>query len=75
MGKWDNGILGMYCAIDLVLLMVVCGLDFGAAGECVELVDSKEYVGDPAFGTSTTQLHKVVYAIPALVYSALSGTN
>ncbi|XP_065892542.1 protein strawberry notch homolog 1-like isoform X2 [Dysidea avara] len=34
-------------------------LDFGAAGECVELVDSKEYVGDPAFGTSTTQLHKV----------------
>ena len=33
--------------------------DFGAAGECVELIESKEYVGDPAFGTSTTQLHKV----------------
>ena len=35
-------------------------LDFGAAGECVELIESKEYVGDPAFGTSTTQLHKVL---------------
>ena len=34
-------------------------LDFGAAGECVELIESKEYVGDPVFGTSTTQLHKV----------------
>ena len=37
----------------------LCATDFGAAGECVELIESKEYVGDPAFGTSTTQLHKV----------------
>ena len=34
-------------------------LDFGASGEHVELVESKEYVGDAAFGTATTQLHKV----------------
>ena len=34
--------------------------DFGAAGEYVEMVDKEEYVGDPAFGTATTQLYKVL---------------
>ena len=34
-------------------------LDFGASGEHVDLVESKEFVGDAAFGTATTQLHKV----------------
>ena len=34
-------------------------LDFGAAGEFVEIVENEEYVGDPAFSTATTQLHKV----------------
>ena len=34
-------------------------LDFGASGEHVELVESKEFVGDAAFGTATTELHKV----------------
>lgn len=34
-------------------------LDFGASGELVEIVETLEFVGDPAFGTATTQLHKV----------------
>ncbi|XP_011404218.2 PREDICTED: protein strawberry notch homolog 1-like isoform X2 [Amphimedon queenslandica] len=34
-------------------------LDFGASGEHVDLVESKEFVGDAAFGTATTQLHKI----------------
>ena len=34
--------------------------DFGAAGEYVEMIDKEEYVGDPAFGTATTQLYKVL---------------
>jgi hypothetical protein len=33
--------------------------DFGAQGEKVEVVETKEYVGDPAFCTATTQLVKV----------------
>eukprot|EP00731_Ephydatia_muelleri_P023466 Em0015g1049a len=34
-------------------------LDFGASGEHVEIVESEEFVGDPAFGTATTQIHKI----------------
>ena len=34
-------------------------LDFGVAGEAVEVVEVREYVGDPAYGTATTQLYKV----------------
>ena len=34
-------------------------LDIGASGEHVEVVESEEFVGDPAFGTATTQLHRV----------------
>ena len=34
-------------------------MDFGASGEQVKVVESEEFVGDPAFGTATTQLHKV----------------
>ncbi len=33
--------------------------DFGASGEHVEIVETQEFVGDPAFGTATTQLHRV----------------
>ena len=33
--------------------------DFGAGGESVEVVESQEFIGDPAFGTATTYLHKV----------------
>ena len=33
--------------------------DFGAQGEHVEVVETREYVGDPAFCTATTQLVKV----------------
>ena len=33
--------------------------DFGGSGEEVEVVEVQEYVGDPAYGTATTQLHKV----------------
>ena len=37
-----------------------CGImDFGASEELVQIVSSKEFVGDAAFGTATTQLHKV----------------
>ena len=52
----------------LMLFMVVhvhvCALlcvrtDFGGSGEEVEVVEVQEYVGDPAYGTATTQLHKV----------------
>ena len=32
--------------------------DFGGSGEEVEVVEVQEYVGDPAYGTATTQLHK-----------------
>ena len=42
------------------LLTVLCMFaDFGASGEEVEFVEVEEYVGDPAYGTATTQLHKV----------------
>ena len=33
--------------------------DFGAQGDRVEVIETKEYVGDPAFCTATTQLVKV----------------
>ena len=33
--------------------------DFGAQGEHVEVVEMREYMGDPAFCTATTQLVKV----------------
>ena len=33
--------------------------DFGAQGEHVEIMDIKQYVGDAAFCTATTQLVKV----------------
>ena len=36
--------------------------DFGAQGEHMEVVSTKEYVGDPAFCTATTQLVKVCSA-------------
>ena len=39
-------------------LLCVC-TDFGGSGEEVEVVEVQEYVGDPAYGTATTQLHKV----------------
>ena len=35
-----------------------CFSDFGGGGEEVEIVEVQEYVGDPAYGTATTQLHK-----------------
>lgn len=35
--------------------------DFGGSGEDVVMVEVQEYVGDPAYGTATTQLHKVLY--------------
>jgi hypothetical protein len=34
--------------------------DFGGSGEEVEVVEVQEYVGDPAYGTATTQLHKIL---------------
>ena len=34
-------------------------MDFGATGERVEVQESREFVGDPAFGTHTTELHRV----------------
>ena len=34
-------------------------MDFGASGERVEVEESQEFVGDPAFGTATTELHRV----------------
>ena len=38
--------------------------DFGGSGEDVQIVEVKEYIGDPAYGTATTQLHKVhVYTV------------
>ena len=33
--------------------------DFGVQGEHVEVMETREYVGDPAFCTATTQLVKV----------------
>ena len=37
----------------------LCSPDFGASGEHVEVAETQEFVGDPAFGTATTQLHQV----------------
>lgn len=34
-------------------------MDFGATGESVEIAETLEFLGDPAFGTATTQLHRV----------------
>ena len=34
-------------------------MDFGVAGEHVEVEESREFVGDSAFGTATTELHRV----------------
>ena len=34
-------------------------MDFGASGEHVELAETMEFVGDSAFGTATTHLHRV----------------
>ena len=33
--------------------------DFRSSGEEVEVVEIQEYVGDPAYGTAITQLHKI----------------
>lgn len=41
-------------------------MDFGATGEHVEMVESREFVGDAAFGTATTQLHKVSWPLAQL---------
>ena len=51
---------GCVCA-----LLCVC-TDFGGSGEEVEVevVEVQEYVGDPAYDTATTQLHKAcIYTI------------
>lgn len=42
-------------------------LDYGATGEQVVLLESKEYVGDAVFGTATTELHKVNTSIQHIV--------
>ncbi len=34
-------------------------MDFGASGESVDIVETLEFIGDPAFGTATTNLHKI----------------
>lgn len=34
-------------------------LDYGGSGEHVEIIDTENYVGDPAFNTATTQLYTV----------------
>ncbi len=34
-------------------------MDFGASGESVEIAETHEFLGDPAFCTATTQLHRV----------------
>ena len=53
-------------------LLCVC-TDFGGSGEEVEVVEVQEYVGDPAYGTATTQLHKVDIHVQTLVlYMVLS---
>jgi hypothetical protein len=35
-------------------------LDFGSGGENVEVVETKEFIGDPSLGTGTTYLYKVL---------------
>ena len=44
------------------MVMCVCSTlctDFGGSGEEVEVVEVQEYVGDPAYGTATTQLQDI----------------
>ena len=43
--------------------------DFGTQGERVEVVETREYVGDPAFCTATTQLVKVATMCEMYMYS------
>jgi len=39
--------------------LFVFSTDFGASGEHVDIVEMEEFVGDPAFGTATTQLYTI----------------
>ena len=60
---------GIACAGRLAGLMcAVSRADFGASGEEVEVVEVREYVGDPAYGTATTQLYKVSQAAARYMY-------
>ena len=46
--------------------------DLGGSGEEVEVVEVQEYVGDPAYGTATTQLHKVDMRFISFLQHSLS---
>lgn len=50
-------------------------LDIGASGEHVEVVESEEFVGDPAFGTATTQLHRIQFERGMSFSEALEKLN
>lgn len=43
--------------------------DFGGNGEDVLVVEVQEYIGDPAYGTATTQLHKVLDTQHTCIYN------
>ena len=47
---------------------VFCSADFGASGEQVEVVETKEFIGDQAFCTATTYLHKVIETAICVYY-------
>lgn len=58
---WGHSLQHCWVAFTLCVCIMFASLfeDFGASGEHVEIVESEEFVGDPAFGTATTQIHKV----------------
>ena len=56
--KQHNSHMYVYCMY-MYTSPLFSSVDFGCSGEDVEVVEVQEYVGDPAYGTATTQLHKV----------------
>ena len=58
--RWAEFAMHLHnCIYMYMYITCMCDSDFGASGEEVEIVEVVEYVGDPAYGTATTQLHKV----------------
>ena len=47
------------CVFGISVSCLVLFVDFGSGGENVEVVETKEFIGDPSLGTGTTYLYKV----------------
>ena len=68
MGQRNTGLVQLFLSFRILSVigetqvvdrLSVFSTDFGASGEHVDIVEMEEFVGDPAFGTATTQLYTV----------------